>query len=435
MADISYTKKIKIKYKADLAVFGGGIAGIGTACAAAKKGYTVVLVERLGWLGGNGTSGGVRGFCGETSKQGKIFDEIIEHLENLEAIEPHFYARDVFFKGRKYEHQYLVVVLDKIVQKYNIKLLIHTRFIDVIRKNRTIEYAIIAEQEGICGIKAKYYVDCTGEACCCQSAGCEMVKGREEDGLQLPMSVIGFYRRTPLFKKPRSVSDSYFNRNPIHNASDKPMTSFNSCGKYSKGVKIKIPKFDSTISNDLTQAEIEGRSELMRVLHYYQKKKYKKWELDHLSPIIGIREGSRIKGEYYLKVDDCRKGRSFKDGIAVGHYPLDAHDPTDNKRTYILDKKELRVPPYDIPFRSLIPKNIDNLLVAGRNLSADQLALSSARVMTTCCSMGQAVALGIDLCLKYEMNPIEIATYKPEELQKSVKESGICLDHEFYKPR
>ncbi len=99
---IQYQKKIPIKYNVDIAVFGGGIAGIGAACTAAKKGHSVLLVERLGWLGGNGTSGGVRGFCGETSRQGEIFQEIIDHLKEFNAIEPHFFARNVFFKGRKY---------------------------------------------------------------------------------------------------------------------------------------------------------------------------------------------------------------------------------------------------------------------------------------------------------------------------------------------
>ena len=429
---VTYKRDLRIKYSTDVAVFGGGLAGVGAACAAAKLGYSVLLVERLGWLGGNGTSGGVRGFCGETSGQGDVFDEIIADLEKFKAIEPHFFARNVFFRGRKYEHQYLVLVLEKIVRKLGIQLLLHTRFIDAIGSNGRIETAIIAEREGICGVQARYYIDCTGEAEVCRAAGCKMKKGRVEDGLQLPMSVIGFYRKRGLLHRARNVPQDYYDWNRIKNRGEKPMTSFSRCGRYSRGIKIKIPGFDSTSSDSLTDAEIKGRKEIMRVLDYYQHKTHKNWELDHLSPIIGIREGSRVLGEYYLTVEDCRAGRIFDDGIAVGHYPLDAHDPSDNKRTYILDKKDLRVPPYDIPLRSLIPKGMQNLMVAGRNLSADQLALSSARVMTTCCAMGQAAAISIDLAWKNDVEPVQVALDMPEEIRSAVSDFNICLDHELY---
>ena len=262
-----------------------------------------------------------------------------------------------------------------------------------------------------------------------------MRKGRAEDHLQLPMSIIGFYRRKSFFHKTRNVPEKYYEWNPILRKADKPMTSFSKCGKYSQGVKIKIPKYDATNSKQLTEAEIHGRKETMRVLDYYQRKRRKRWELDHFSPIIGIREGARVVGEYCLTVEACRNGKRFEDAIAVGHYPLDAHDPGDNKRTYILAKNELRVPPYDIPFRSLIPNGINNLLVAGRNLSADQLALSSARVMTTCCAMGQSVALGIELCLKKSISPLKLAINNPSDLKKEVENFGICLDHKLYFPK
>lgn len=430
---ILFKKEIDVKYNVDVAVFGGGLAGVGAAFAAGKLGYNVILVERLGWLGGNGTSGGVRGFCGETSHQGEIFSDITSELERFGAIEPYFLARDVFFKGRKYEHQYLVPVLDALAKKYNVQLLLHTRFIDAIRENNELKTALIAEKQGIFGVNAKFFIDCTGEGDVCLAAGCEMKRGRESDGLQLPMSVIGFYRRKGLFNKQKNIPEEYFSHEKIKNIKEKPMTSFSSCGRYSRGIKIKVPKFDSTDSVSLTDAEIEARKEILRVLDFYKNRRKRRWELEHLSPIIGIREGARVLGEYYLTVDDCRHGKTFEDAVAVGHYPLDAHDPTDNKRTYILDKKDLRVPPYDIPFRSLIPKGMKNLLVAGRNLSADQLALSSARVMTTCCAMGQAAALGADLCIKNNIEPLRLAVEKTKILRNAVTEFGISLDHDLYR--
>ncbi|MBD3185780.1 FAD-dependent oxidoreductase, partial [Candidatus Bathyarchaeota archaeon] len=418
----------------DVVVLGGGMAGIGAACAASDLGMDTVLVERLGWLGGNGTSGGVRGFCGETRGQGRVFSDIIRGLQDFEAIEPYFPARTVFFKGRKYEHQYLVLVLDRLVKEHGFNLMLHSRVIDLIVERDHVIAAIIAGKDGLKAIRASFFIDCTGDADACRAAGCQVMKGRRSDGLQLPMSIIGFYRNAGLFNpRGRNLSTQVTGKK-IREKSDKPMTSFSRSGRCSRGVKIKVPMHDSTTTDGITRAEMEGRQVLLRVLQYYQEREGKRWELDHLSPIIGIREGARIKGEYILTVDDCRRGRSFPDGIAVGHYPLDAHDPTDDKRTYILERSELRVPPYDIPLRSLIPAGMKNLMVAGRNLSADQLALSSARVMTTCCAMGQAAATAIHLCMEENIDPLALAVEGPNKLQQAVKQQGIHLEHDLYTP-
>jgi hypothetical protein len=148
--------------------------------------------------------------------------------------------------------------------------------------------------------------------------------------------------------------------------------------------------FDSTNTESLTNAEIRARRRMMEVLHYHQRIEKRAWLLDHCSPIIGIREGCRIVGDYVLKVDDLRAGGEFEDAVARGTFYLDGHKPDDDKRTYILPKDRLKVPPYQIPLRCLIAKDGKNLWMAGRCFSADQLALSSARVSTTGSMMGQA---------------------------------------------
>ena len=122
--------------------------------------------------------------------------------------------------------------------------------------------------------------------------------------------------------------------------------------------------------------------------------------LTNSATIIGIREGCRIEGDYILKADDLRAGKTFDDGVARGTYYLDGHGLTDDKRTYILPKDQLDVPPYQIPMRSLISKDADNLLMAGRCMSADQLALSSARVSTSSSMMGQATGIAAALAIQ-----------------------------------
>jgi hypothetical protein len=163
---------------------------------------------------------------------------------------------------------------------------------------------------------------------------------------------------------------------------------------------------------------------MIRVLDFYQREKGKCWILDHCSPIIGIREGRRSVGEYILTVDDLRAGREFDDAIAKGVFYLDGHGLDDDKRTYILSPEDRPVPPYQIPFRSLVVKNASNLLVAGRCFSADQLALSSARVMTTGAMLGQAVGYAAAICAEKNI-PLQNLNYL--DVRQQVEKADAVL--------
>ena len=163
----------------------------------------------------------------------------------------------------------------------------------------------------------------------------------------------------------------------------------------------------------------------MDVLYYYQNVEQKKWRLTGSASQIGIREGSRIQGDYILQVSDLREGKVFEDGVARGTFYLDGHGLTDDKRTYILPKDQLNVPPYQIPMRSLVARDADNLLMAGRCMSADQLALSSARVSTSCSMMGQAVGIAAAMAV---MSKTKIRDLDYTEIKKEVLNRGAQLD-------
>ena len=120
-----------------------------------------------------------------------------------------------------------------------------------------------------------------------------------------------------------------------------------------------------------------------------------------------------------------RSGRAFDDGVARGTFYLDGHKPDDDKRTYILPRDQLEVPPYQIPLRSLIARDACNLMMAGRNFSADQLALSSARVSTTASMMGQAVGVTAALCVQEGCDPSAVNV---EEVIRVLVERGAQLD-------
>lgn len=411
--DVTWSRSVPVRYEADVAVIGGGIAGISAACAAARSGAKVVLVERFAVTGGDMTSGGVANFCGQLTGQGEVFDTILAELRRFKAIEK---------KKPVFHYEILAIVLQEMLLARGVKLLLHTRFVDAVEKDGRIRECIVCGKSGPEAIRARQFIDCSGEADLARACGFATVKGRPEDGLQLPMSMMYFVRHVEPKDAFPQLADGTFE--PVRSKEDLPMTSIWPDGPRGNAIKVKIPMFDSTDTESLTAAEIRGRRRMMEVLDYHQRVEKKPWRLDHCSPIIGIREGCRIVGDYTLLVDDLRAAREFDDAIARGTFYLDGHKPDDDKRTYILTHKEMQVPPYQIPYRSLLVRDAKNLMAAGRCFSADQLALSSARVSTTCSMLGQAAGIAAAEAVKKGCDPRDLDS---QIVRKTVEARGAKL--------
>ncbi len=419
-SSITWQRQVPLRYEADVAVIGGGIAGVSAACAAARSGASVILVERFAITGGNSTSGGVASFCGETANQGEVFDSIVEGLEAFDAIVP--YKPYPKLSARVFDHYILPIVLQELLLKRGVKLLLHTRFVDVLEKDGRIAECILCGKSGPEALRAKQYIDCSGDADLGRAAGFDTMKGNPQSGFQLPMSMMYFVRHIPEEEVWPQVPPEWFG--VIADKEDLPMTSVWPNGPGGNAIKIKIPMFDSTSTEGLTAAEIQGRRRMMEVLDYHQRHDKKPWRFDGCSPIIGIREGCRVVGDYVLAVDDLRAGREFDDAVARGVFYLDGHKPDDDKRTYILKKEEMVVPPYQIPYRSLLVKDAKNLMVAGRCFSADQLALSSARVTTSCSMMGQAAGIAAAMSTEKNCTPRDL---DPSQVRQEVEKRGANL--------
>jgi hypothetical protein len=425
-ASIQWSREVPVRYEADVAVVGGGMAGVCAACAAAREGASVILVERFAVTGGNATVGGVANWSGETRGQGAIFDEIIAMQEEFGAIAPYPGAYEHFSRmNRVFDHEVLAVILQELLLRYGVKLLLHTRFVDVsVDDSGRIGEAIVCGMSGPEALRARVLVDCTGEACVARAAGFSTEKG---DGKtltppgQLPPSLMYFLRERPEPVSPQ-LPEGWFE--PVTREEDLPMTSVWPDGPGGKAIKLKIPGYDSTDTESMTALEVRARRRMFEVLDYFQRFKKNPWRLGHCSPIIGLREGARIAGDYVLTVDDVRAGREFEDAVARGVFFLDGMTPRDEKRTYILTHEEQVVPPYQIPLRSLIARDGRNLLMAGRCFSADQHALSSARVMTTCAMMGQAVGVLAALAVAGGADPRSI---DPVAVRRVVEAQGANL--------
>lgn len=420
--NILWSRKVPVRYTADVAVLGGGIAGVTAACAAAREGASVILVERFTVTGGNATVGGVANWSGETRGQGAIFDEIIKMQEEWNSIVPYPGPYKHHGKERVFDHEILAVILQELLLRYGVKLLLHTQMVDAqVKKNRITE-VMVCGPSGPEALQAKIFIDCTGEALVAHTAGFSTMKGRAEDGVTLPPSLMCFVRDTKEHPAPQ-LPKGWFQ--PVSREEDLPMTSVWPNGPGGKALKIKVIGFDNTDTEGMTGLEIRARRKMFEVLDYYQRVKKKPWLFDHCSPRIGIREGRRIVGEYVLTVDDVRQGKEFDDAIARGCYILDCMSPDIEKRVAMVSQEEAKVPPYHIPMRSLIARDSSNLLMAGRCFSADQLALSSARIMPTCAMMGQAAGILAGMSLKKKCDPKAIDGLP---VRKTVEKYKAVLD-------
>jgi hypothetical protein len=309
-------------------------------------------------------------------------------------------------------------LLQELLLRRRVKLLLHTRFVDArVTAGGRITECIVCGKSGPEALRAKQFIDTTGDADVARAAGFAVLKGRPEDGLQLPMSMMAFVRHVE--KAGPQLPPGWFS--PIRSKDDLPMVSVWPNGPGANALKIKVPMFDSTDTESLTAAEIRARRRTWEVLDYYQRVEARPWRYDGCSPQIGIREGARIAGDYVLKLQDLRAGRAFDDAIARGVYYLDGHKPDDDKRTYILEPEQRKVPPYQIPLRSLIAKDGANLLMAGRCFSGEQLALSSARVSTTCAMMGQAAGIAAAMSVH---RACDVRALDPRDVRRIVEERG-----------
>ncbi len=186
-----------------------------------------------------------------------------------------------------------------------------------------------------------------------------------------------------------------------------------------------------TNASDLTNAEIEGRRQAAALVRFIRKyiPGFEDAYLLRMAPQIGVRETRRIIGEYIFSKDDVIQARKFEDAIARLAYPVDVHS---GKGEGYTRAEELDVTPgvpppgdwYEIPYRCLVPKKVDGLLVAGRCVSSTQEGQGAARIMPCCAAMGQAAGTAAALSIKYGVTPRDL---RPELLLSALREQGALV--------
>lgn len=436
----------------DVCVIGGGTAGVCAAVAAARSGAEVLLVEHYGFLGGMATSSMVLiwhslyGMDERTKVIGGLPDEIVARLQAMDGV----------YNSKPDDTGYWVIdadktrfALDDTVLADGVKVLLHARFAGTVRHGRRIETAFVETKSGRGAIRAKAFVDCTGDADLVRFSGGQTELGNATGGCQAPS----------LCFRLRGMD---LNQTGLHQVQTQlyAMTMDYNGGKYPPllwGVRwpgcddymlagTRVLDVNSADALDLTRAEIEGRYQLRWFME--QARKLPGWdkvELVSMGVQIGPRESHRIIAEHQLQREEVLTGERFPDAIGQGTYPVDIHNPSGpgivferldgtrrevrGDRTTIADRWDGAADDaplrdtlcYQIPYRSLIPRDFDNVLVAGRCVGATHEAAGAIRVMVNCMQTGQAAGLAAGM-MKDDVREVEVG-----ELQGRLRELGMPL--------
>lgn len=423
----------------DVVVLGGGPAGIAAATAAARGGSRTLLVERYGFLGGMGTAAGVTNFCGlHANVHGEIrqvvhgiADDLLARMTELGGLnEPH-----VIFNGKiaaqAYDNAALKVAADGLVTSSGARILFHALAVGVaMGPANEIQALLIETKSGRQALKARVFIDCSGDADLAAHAGAPFEKAPQ---LLYPTAMFRvndvdaaragdawtsiprlmeeaerrgrkFPRKAPIVRPQKNPREWRVNVTQLANPDGSAV--------------------DGTDAEQLSWAELEGRRQIVDFFRFLRDSApgFERSYILDIAPQVGIRETRRIVGGYQLTEEDVLGCASFDDTIGVNGWPVEAHVKGDVvfKFQDIPASRGFN----HLPYRMIVPRQVDNLLVAGRCASMTHMGQSAARVSGGCFVMGQAAGTAAALAIGDNRRPRNIDI---RQLQGKLEADGAYL--------
>lgn len=464
---------VPVLAETDVLVVGGGTAGVAAALAAARAGARTIVAEGGGCLGGTMTAGlidGALSFTRFSLKAGRpvrgILAEIIERLWSMGGMgRPVHRVQNLDFAGgqfpasileqtRRHDPQLLKIALVQMLDEAGVQVLLRSQVDDVLLEEGRVKGVFLATKAGRRAILAKVTVDATGDADVAAFSGAQFEVGHPDDGHTEAISLI--FRLAGIdesryvtggelwFDAVQRAVDAGELRLPDYVVREKTPYNLvslrpgrtNDAGVWLANID-QLVDVDPTDPWQLSRAQNEG---MKRVWEYIQfLRKYipgcEQVYLVDTAELIGVRDSRRIVGDYLLTWHDLGSGRKFPDAIASSAIIIDLHDHHIGDREgepvprhlWTAARKPFGPPPgdwYDVPFRSLLPRGLDNLVVAGRCISTDYQTVGATRLIPICIQTGQAAGAAAALAAR---NNLTLRELEVSRLQAELLRQGADL--------
>ncbi len=435
------TRQIPLYGEYDVAVLGGGPAGIAAAVAAARAGRRTLLIERYGFLGGMGTAAGVTNFCGlHANVHGEmhrvvqgIATDLLARIDRLGGLNaPHLILGKIF--AQAYDTAAYKIAADDLLAAHKVDILFHALGAGVVMHDiRRIDALMMETKAGRQAVRAGIYIDCSGDGDLAAWAGAPFEVGDNAGSMLYPSMMFRLngidaqragdaWRTIPALMEQAEASGTH--KFPRKAAIVRPQ-------RHAVEWRVnftQLAREDGTAVNgidpdQMTRGEIEGRRQAVQAFEFLRTVPgFENSYIVDLPPQLGIRETRRVVGGYMLSGADVLGCASFEDSIGVNGWPMESHvagdvifefPPIPESRGY-----------NELPYRMLVPQGIDNLLVAGRCASMTHEGQSAARVSGACFAMGEAVGIAADLALSGNTIPRDITVGK---LQQALQQQGAFI--------
>ena len=396
----------------DVVVVGGGPAGIAAAVSAARRGASTLLVERYGFLGGMGTAGGVTNFAGLYGKRNGemtllvrgVVDDLLARIDALGGLNKPQDGMQGRIRVRSYDTSAYKIAADQLLAGAGVNLLFHAWAAAVVRDGTRIAALVVETKSGRQAIRANAFIDASGDADVAAFAGVPFEVGDGHGSGLFPttmfrvgqvdaepaLAAVGEFKaindlmaavqqqKPGKYKFPREGAILRPNIDPREWRANVTQIR-NAAGRAMNGVDAR----------ELTEGELEGRRQIAEYFKFMKAEVpgFAKSAIVEIAPQVGIRETRRIEGLYALTGEDILSSAAFNDSIGINAWPMEMHAdgriewafPRDESRTY-----------NQLPWRMLVPRKLDNLLVAGRCAAMTHEGQSAARASGGCFVMGQA---------------------------------------------
>lgn len=419
----------------DLIVVGGGQAGCAAALSGARQGLSVLLLEASGSLGGSATVCLVNPFMPFTT-----------HLENADGSKREIKLSDGFFtelygdlcrdgiySGAKdsptFHEESLKVLLDRKMAEAGVTVLFHATFCGASTDGRRVVSVSAATVGGVLSFSADAFVDASGDATFAAAAGCAFRLGRESDSRCQPMTLC--FRvcnvDTEAFWKAHSQVNELYKKFQAEGKIKNPRENVLVFGTRIPGVlhfnTTRIIKRNPTDPFDVSKAEALAREQVVEMMDFLKSnfECFRQAELVSTASSIGARESRMIEARHVLTQEELVACTHFEDGIAAGNYDIDIHSPDGTGTSHYYFPAGTY---YTIPFRSLLPKEFDNLLVAGRCIGATHEAQASIRIMPICVCLGEAAGTAAALARETGCAPADV---DPAALRARLRSRGAFV--------